>query len=76
MLLPGIFFTGDVDSRIIVVDDDTDNSHAVINGTLVTSRELDEIQSWCLDRECVLYRGGIVSFTNSARLYEFVLTWG
>jgi hypothetical protein len=77
MELPVIYFSGDTDSKIIVVDDDHDvDSYVILNGTLLSSLELAEIKKWCVNTESIYYACGIVKFDNPIRLYEFVLTWG
>jgi hypothetical protein len=75
MELPVIYFSGDTDSKIIVVDDSID-SYVILNGTLLSSLELAEIKKWCDNTESIYYSCGIVKFDNPIRLYEFVLTWG
>lgn len=78
MDLQAIYFSNDMKSRFIVVDDGEEDQtpYIIINGTLVSSQELDKIITWCDDRNHDFYSIGIVQFTNRNDLLEFLLRWG
>lgn len=75
MKLPGIYFSGATEERLIVVDDEHD-SYVILNATVMSSSEIENIIQWCHDRDNRYYNAGIVRFTNRAQLLQFILEWG
>lgn len=77
-----MYFSGNTESRLVVVDDEDDDidtlSYVIINSELVSSDELDSMQAWCCrhDSLACYYEMGVVEFRNRNLLLEFVLKWG
>ena len=74
MELSAIYFSGELDSRFIVVDDDG-GSYIIINATQVSSEELDGIEQWCRNHDETYYKAGIVGFQTRSSMTQFLLRW-
>jgi hypothetical protein len=77
MELPGIYFSNDVNQRLIVIDDERE-SYVILNATVMSSNELCDIIEWCHDKkEYATYtNAGIVKFSDRTQLLQFMLVWG
>lgn len=71
-----IYFSGDINSRLTVVENEI-SAFVLLNTDKLTLNELDEITRWCDEADdCVFCFGGIIHFTNKNKMFQFVLKWG